>query len=216
MAGVPLSGELPSAESVREAVERVLSRPEFRKEAPSVWTSILDSIGDALDGIFDALGDALGGTLTSVLSERIVLVVLLLVLGAVALRLAWSALQLQASGAGGRRAPAGAAPADADDTDGHAQTDLAEAERLARAGAFAGAMHALYRGTLLDLDRQGRVRLERFKTGADYATDLGPALAPAFRSLLAAYSPVAFGGREAREPEWQAMRRAASSLGPGP
>jgi len=204
-------GQLPSGEAVRQALERVLARPEFLKEPPGPLDRFWEAIRRGLRAVFEAIGDLLGHELTGTWSEALVLIGLLLVLGAILAHLAWSVLQLRV------RSDADVVERGDTETDGVAsdgrRAALAEASRLAAAGAFAEAMHALYQGVVTWLDERGLVRCERFKTGADYAADLVPALRPTFRSLLSSYYPVAFGGRRAGEAEWLAMRRAASDLG---
>jgi hypothetical protein len=202
--------ELPSGEAVRQALERVMARPEFLKEPPGPLDRFWEAVRRELRAVFEAIGDLLGHEITGTWSEAFVLIGLLLVLGAILAHLAWSVLQLRV------RSDADVVEREETETDAVAsdrRKALAEASRLAAAGAFAEAMHALYQGVVTWLDERGHVRCERFKTGADYAADLDPALRTTFRSLLSTYYPVAFGGRRASEAEWLRMRRAASDLG---
>lgn len=208
---LPDDAALPSSEAVRQALERVLQRPEFQKAEPSLAELVQRAIGDAFRSVFDTIQDLMGDRLTGGWVETLVWIGLLVVLAALLAHLAWSVLQLRVPAQGEGESP-GATPGETLVSE-RQRAGLAEASRLAASGAFAEAMHALYHGAVLGLDERGLVRAERFKTGADYAADLGPALRPSFRSLLSAYYPVAFGGRRAGEPEWLAMRGAATDLG---
>jgi hypothetical protein len=93
-------------------------------------------------------------------------------------------------------------------------SNLTAASELARAGRYAEAMHALYRGVLLWLDELGHARFDEGKTGGEYARELRASeLRPPFRALLSSFYPVAFGGRTGEAGAWRAMRGAASSMG---
>jgi hypothetical protein len=208
----PDGGGLPSGDEVREALHRVLQRPEFRKEPPGWLDDVRKAIGDTLHDAFHWVGGKLGDGMGPN-TGKVLLVVLLVLLAVLLTHLIWSMLQL--------RVPSGSDPPPLDEEGGpvagagtvELPTSVAAANRLAAAGAFPEAMHALYDAALFWLDRNGHARLERFKTGADYASELGTPLRTSFRRMLAAFYPVAFGGRRAGEAEWLAMRRAASDLG---
>ena len=201
---------LPSGEEVRRALERVLARPDFARAEPPPFAAFWKAVSQAVKDFFHTLDDAMHHVLGSS-SETVVGIVLLVVLAALLAHLAWSVLQLRVQGeADVLQLPDSGPSSGAGERE---RAGLAEAGRLAAAGAFAEAMHALYHGVVLWLDRRGHVRHERFKTGAEYAADLKPALRPPFRALLRHYYPMAFGGRPAGEAEWLAMRRAASDLG---
>jgi uncharacterized protein DUF4129 len=73
---------------------------------------------------------------------------------------------------------------------------LAEAERLAVAGQFTDAAHALYRGLLDALVRRDQLRLHPSKTSGDYARELqrrGSLSHAAFRRFARMYDRVLFG-----------------------
>jgi len=202
---------LPSGAEVARALERVFARPEFRKEPPGVAEWIRQAVERGLKAVFTAIRGLMGDSLTGSVTETLVLIALLLVLGAIVGHLAWSVLQLRVP-SDGDLPPSDEGPA-GDAAPGGRGAGLDQAARLAESGAYAEAMHALYHGSVTWLDARGQLRRERFKTGADYASDLGPTLRPAFRSLLSDYYPVAFGGRPAGAGEWLAMRASASRLG---
>jgi hypothetical protein len=70
------------------------------------------------------------------------------------------------------------------------------AERLASEGRFEEAAHALYRGVLLALARQERLRLDPSKTSGDYARELrarGSASYQPFRAFARRFDVAVFG-----------------------
>jgi hypothetical protein len=73
---------------------------------------------------------------------------------------------------------------------------FAVAERLAAEGKFEEAAHALYRGVLLALARQERLRLDPSKTSGDYARELrarGSAAYQPFRAFGRRFDVAVFG-----------------------
>jgi Domain of unknown function (DUF4129) len=71
-----------------------------------------------------------------------------------------------------------------------------EAQRLAAAGDYTAAGHALYAGLLARVARSGGVTLHASKTGGDYSRELyrrGLPIAPDFRSFSRRFDRVMFG-----------------------
>lgn len=70
------------------------------------------------------------------------------------------------------------------------------AERLAAAGQFEDAAHALYRGVVESIARTDRLRLDSSKTSGDYARELrarGSARLPAFRAFARRFDIAVYG-----------------------
>ncbi|MBW8768914.1 MAG: DUF4129 domain-containing protein [Gemmatimonadetes bacterium] len=79
---------------------------------------------------------------------------------------------------------------------GGAEDPFVMAERLAGEGRFEEAAHALYRGVLLTLARQERLRLDPSKTSGDYARELrarGSASYQPFRAFGRRFDVAVFG-----------------------
>jgi hypothetical protein len=94
-----------------------------------------------------------------------------------------------------------------------------EAERLAAAGRFTDAAHALLAALLGTLGARGEVRVHASKTAGDYARELrrrGAPSAPAFQRFRARYDRVVYGEAEVSEAQYRALRDDAAPLaGPG-
>lgn len=91
----------------------------------------------------------------------------------------------------------------------------AEAERLAAAGDYTGAAHALYQAVLRRLAGSERLRLHASKTSGDYSRELrraGSPAAAAFQRFGRHFDHVIFGIGECSPAEFEAMLREASDV----
>ncbi|HEY2849175.1 MAG TPA: DUF4129 domain-containing protein [Gemmatimonadaceae bacterium] len=95
----------------------------------------------------------------------------------------------------------------------------AEAERLAAAGLFTDASHALLAALLSGFARRGEVRLHASKTAGDYARELARRGSPAraaFQQFRRRYDSVIFGTGVCDADQYAALLRdAAPMLSPG-
>lgn len=205
--------DTPSRHEVRRAIDDVMARPEFVEPEKSWFERMRE---EALDALGDLLGDAFSALADFVpeegLARTLVIGWMVATLLAIIAHFIWTMMQL-------RRPPIAVTSEDgaADDpllAIATAAEALARARDAAAAGRFDDAMAALYRGTVLWLGEQGEVTVEESKTGGDYARELRDAdRRSAFRGLLRAYYPVAFGGRAATADGWAAMSDGARTIG---
>jgi uncharacterized protein DUF4129 len=201
--------DLPAADDVRSALDRVFARPEFQPPQPSSWDRFREGLWELarriLRPIFDAAGEALG--------NRWVAWIVVLVLGSF---LVWLVIRTLRSVArsSDRVHRSGPAAAAAESARLAAEPHLRAAAEHASGGRFLEAAHALYLGAVLWLDEAGHARYEQSKTGEDYVREIGrTSLASPFRAMLRTFYPVAFGGRAAARETWDRMRAAASEMG---
>ena len=90
-----------------------------------------------------------------------------------------------------------------------------EAERLAAAGRFTDAAHALLAAVLATLAARGEVRLHESKTTGDYARELERSGSPArgaFRTFRRRYDVLIYGAGECTAEEFAALRRDAEPV----
>ena len=119
-------------------------------------------------------------------SRAIGLTILGIIVAAIVLRLVIAALARDETGTRARRRHGAGAGED----------PFVEADRLAAAGRFEDAAHALYHGVLLALARTERLRLDPSKTSGDYARELrarGSASYPPFRAFSRRFDVAVFG-----------------------
>jgi hypothetical protein len=92
-----------------------------------------------------------------------------------------------------------------------------EAERLAAAGRFEEAAHAVYRGVLSGLARRERLRLDPSKTSGDYARELRRRGAPsygAFRTFVRRFDVAVYGYGGCTAESVAELRRLAEPFAP--
>ncbi len=168
-----------SADSIREAIATVFARREYdRTLASTIWSRIVNAV-------FSWLGDLLQSFRHTGPVQKGAFVVLMVILIAVIARLA---ILSNAAGVAFRRAGAFGF--------GGPQDAWAEAQRLARAGQYTDAAHALYRGLLDDMARRDQIQLHYSKTVGDYGRDLrrrSSGLAPRYRDFARTYETVVYG-----------------------
>jgi hypothetical protein len=144
------------ARAVHDTVQAVIAGRAFRRDlSNTILDRLLLWFGEALTTLLHAIRGVPGGR-TIAISVAVLLVVL------VAARLlvaAWArdeeGISFGARGAGSRR-----------------EDPWRAAERLAAAGEFEDAAHALYRGVLASLQQGETLRLDPSKTSGDYAREL--------------------------------------------
>jgi hypothetical protein len=176
--GLPLVQNV-SADSAREAINSVFSRRAYDR---SLGETLLGMAWNKALEWWHALLESLrhsGPVRTGVYA--LLLVVLIVVVARIAM-LSNAGREFRSRGAfGGRGGPEDA---------------WADAERLARAGQYTDAAHALYRGVLYDMARQDQIQLHYSKTVGDYGRDLrrrASTLAPRYREFARSYETVVYG-----------------------
>lgn len=90
----------------------------------------------------------------------------------------------------------------------HASDPWGDAERLAIAGRFTEAAHAVFAALLLAFAARGELRLHGSKTTGDYARELrrrGAAGEPGFRAFRARYDRIIYGVGECSQEEYAAL-----------
>ncbi len=204
------SATLPAPGAIEEALARVLARREFAPPPESVgddlWRWLVRQWSAAWSWLrrvmLEGLGDVVG---TSWLVELIVVV------------LAIAATVLVVRRLRQRPPPSGVVATEAavpDDATRTARERLAAAAAAADAGRHLEAARALYLGVVLWLAARGQVRFDDATTGEEYARALPRDVARGpFRTLLAAFYPLAFGERPATADVYARMRDAASAMG---
>jgi hypothetical protein len=167
-------------DAVHDTVDAVLRNPAFRR---SLQNSLAERLVRWLDEWLSRLSRYLEGAPSARTIALGVAAALVLV---VVVRLVVAARAREPGGLAmsrGRRA-------------GAADDPWAEAERLAAAGRFEEAAHALYRGVLGGLARTERLRLHPSKTSGDYARELrgrGSSSYAAFRAFVRRFDVAVYG-----------------------
>jgi hypothetical protein len=168
-----------SADSIREAITTVFARRQYdRSIFPTLWSRITNAV-------FTWLADLLRSIRHTGPVQKVALVVLMVILVAVIARLA---ILSNAAGIAFRRAGTFGL--------GSPQDAWAEAQRLAHAGQYTDAAHALYRGLLDDMAQRDQIQLHYSKTVGDYGRDLrrrSSGLAPRYREFARTYETVVYG-----------------------
>src|SRR5690606_8814987 len=166
----------------REVVAAVFSDPAYRSS--SILGRIAAWIADTLDALLLRLGP--GGipawTFWGVVGLLAALALALLA------RAAWAAGTFRRTRAAGTGSPSGP---------GGEPDPWAAAARLAAAGDFDSAVHALYAAVLRALAGRGLVEPHESKTVGDYLRELAARSAPpraAFHEFARGYERVAYGG----------------------
>jgi len=199
-----------SADEIDAAVARVLARPEFHEPPPTPWQRFTEWCGERLR----ELSEWFRGWELDAETVRDAGDVVLWVAGAATLALVGLALVNLLRG---RRWRDGVRPSSVAVQAAAARSfeaELAAATAAAAAGAFLAAAHALYLAVLLWLDGARLARFGDDKTGAEYARELAPgSVRQGFVALLAAFYPVAYGGRADAAGAYARMRALAAQMG---
>lgn len=187
------------AEAVRDTIAAVVRHPDYQRAlTDSLWNRIgrwiVERIADLVAGI---RGSPMGRTVTIALLVLVVaLIVARIVIGINAERAA-------------RRTPR------APRTAGTGAAMFSDAERLAAAGDYTGAAHALFAALLAACAARGEIRLHSSKTTGDYARELrmrqSASLRP-FQAFRARYDRVIYGDLQCSADDYAALSREAQSL----
>ncbi|HYD53782.1 MAG TPA: DUF4129 domain-containing protein [Gemmatimonadaceae bacterium] len=173
-------GEIPAA-MVRDTVAAIARQAAYRR---SVRSSLVQRAWRWLDAMLERLFDALPPIPHA---RTIAIVGVILVALLVLLRIGYAArLRDEAVGRVRLRRDGGAAAGD----------PAAEAMRLAAAGHFTEAAHALYRALLAQVARREQLRVHPSKTSGDYARELRARRSPLhepFRRFGRRYERLLFG-----------------------
>ena len=188
-----------STGAVHDTVGALLRDAAYHR---SFWSSlagrVLMELGRFVMWVVDAVRGIPGGR-TTVLS--VLAIVLLIVLGRLFLAAEWSDEVLF------RRKGGGARPFRID--------PWSESERLAAAGDYLGAAHALYQAVLRRISASERVRVHASKTSGDYARDLrrrGSPLAGPFLRFGRRFDRIVFGAGACTADDFAALRADAMGI----
>ncbi|HEV8410438.1 MAG TPA: DUF4129 domain-containing protein [Gemmatimonadaceae bacterium] len=171
------SWSVPAVHDTVAAIAR--QRVYERSLGESAWQQFWRAVGRVMQTIFDFFrGSATGRNVT--------LLIVILIVAAIAIHFILATLAARGDVVAADSAPARARAADA----------WREAERLAAAGAFTEASHALLAALLSSFAQRGEVRLHASKTAGDYARELARRGSPArsaFQQFRRRYDAVIFG-----------------------
>jgi hypothetical protein len=188
-----------NAGAVHDTVGALLRDAGYNR---SFWSSVagrlLLELGRFLKWLIDAIRGVPGGKATIL---TIIAVVLLVILGRLFLSTEWGDDVLFRRRGSANRAM---------------RVDpWAESERLAAAGDYMGAAHALYQAVIRRIAASERVRLHASKTSGDYVRDLrrrGSPLAPAFLRFGRRFDRVVFGTGTCTADDFTALRADALAI----
>ena len=185
--------------AVRDTIAAIAGQSEFQRElTTSIASRALRWVGDVLDALFTAVRGATYG-------REVTIAVVILLIGLVVARIVIGVRAERALVAA--RVPRKATVADL--------TALADAERLAQAGDFTAAAHALFGALLRACAARGEVRLHPSKTTGDYARELRrrntPSLRP-FQSFRSRYDRVIYGDMQCSAGDYAALSSDARAL----
>jgi hypothetical protein len=187
----PLVGPVPAA-AIRDTVRAIVQDPAYHR---ALRESIMDRFwrwfSELLGRVFTAAGDLPHGRTIGLIA--IGLIALLIVARILhASRLGLDELEADRTRAGRPR-----------------RHTLADAERLAAAGAYVEGAHALYQAALETLARREGVRLHPSYTSGDYVRALRQRGSPAqhaFRQFARRYDGMIFGFAACDAQGWAALR----------
>lgn len=197
-ASPPVPGTWGDA-AIRDTIAAIARTSEYQRElTTSIASRVLRWFGDLLESLFTSVRGAPYGReiTTAVVALLVAIVVARIVIGVRAERALVAA-----------RVPRKATVADL--------TALADAERLAQAGDFTAAAHALFAALLRACAARGEVRLHPSKTTGDYARELRrrntPSLRP-FQSFRSRYDRVIYGDMQCSAGDYAALSTDARQL----
>lgn len=210
-------------ERAREAVERILARPEFDWESSGNWLQRLSNwINDQAVWIFQQIGNGLEWLLGD-LRDWILnlppgwrwLVVAWLVLCLLAIFahfVYFIVTQFGGEGRGRSQSSISARVHGVEARDG--ASVVAAAETLLNAGRWADAIRHYYVAALLRLDEGGLVDYRESKTNSDYLRELrnAPNLHTTFRELTHRFDQVAYGGNSPTRTDGHEVARIVAEL----
>lgn len=186
-------------QAIRDTIAVIAQAPEFRRDiGDSLISRGLRWLWQQITTFFDFVsGTPYGRVITFALVVLAVgLIVARLVIGVRADRLARRPLGIRKTGAGGA-------------------THLADAERLAAAGNYTAAAHALFSSLLVAGAARGEFRVHPSKTTGDYVADLRRQRAEWFRpfqSFRSRYDRVIYGDMQCSAEDYQALASDARQM----
>lgn len=190
----PVSPALPALgdAAVRDTIAAIARGAEYQRElTSSIGSRILRWIGDVLDDFFKAIANTEHG-------RAITIGALILVGALIAARIVIGIRAERAMhGARSVRRPTSASTA-----------ALLDAERLAAAGNFTAAAHALFAALLATFAARGEVRLHDSKTTGDYARELrrrSSSALPPFQAFRSRYDRVIYGDMQCSAGDYYAL-----------
>ncbi len=185
--------------AIRDTIAEIAGRAEYQRElTASIASRLLRWLGDVLSELFSSVR-------STSLGRNVTIAVLVLLVAVIVARIVIGVRAEQAIRAS--RKPLKASVADL--------TALADAERLALAGDFTGAAHALFAALLRACAARGEVRLHPSKTTGDYARELrrrnSSSLRP-FQSFRSRYDRVIYGDMQCSAADYAALNTDARVL----
>ena len=187
------------ASAVHDTVAAIAKQAAYdRSLGESAWQDFWDAVAR----LFNRIADFFRG---SAAGRHVTLVVVALIVAALLVHFIVAALAARKDQGSAAAAPAGERPGDA----------WREAERLAAAGRFTDAAHALLAALLAGFARRGEVRLHASKTAGDYARELARRGSPArgqFQQFRRRYDAAIFGTGACDAGEYAALLRDAMPI----
>lgn len=193
-------GQGESEQTIRETIAAVFRQPAYdRSIIRTLWDRIFDAVARWLGDLFRAIGHSPSAKVT-------ILLVLAAIIGVAAVRaLVFTSDGLSPFSSGRtRRGQRGLS--------GDPWTD---AQRLAAAGQYTDAAHALYRALLESMARQQTVRLHPSKTVGDYGRELrrhASPLFPPYREFARSYETVVYGWTMCDRERFERLHSLATSM----
>jgi hypothetical protein len=168
------------APAVHDTVAAIARQAEYdRSVGHTVWQDFWNAVGRALNAIFEFFRGSAAG-------RNITLLLVALIVAAVIIHFILAALAARNNPAATSALPGRERNAD----------PWRDAERLAAAGQFTDAAHALLAALLSGFAQRGEIRLHSSKTAGDYARELARRGSPAraaFQQFRRRYDGVIFG-----------------------
>ncbi len=184
---------------VQDTINRIVSRPEYQRDfSESLLQRIVRTIARFIWDLLSMVANA-AGTRTIVYVAVGLLLLLLVARLVLDMRAEIDGTSVTRSRRSGVRT----------------SDPLGEAERLAQAGAFTDAAHALFVALLGTLGARGELRLHASKTAGDYARELRRRNAPSsprFQSFRVRYDRAVYGAGVVSGDEYRALLEDARPL----
>ena len=188
-----------AAAAVHDSTAKIAGQPAYGR---SVGESAMQRIFSWLGRILTAVADLMRGSSTG---RHVATAIAIVIVVAIAIHVVLASLAARSEIVSAGAHPARARTADA----------WRDAQRLAAAGQFTDASHALLAALLWTFAQRGEVRLHSSKTAGDYARELAqtgsPARAP-FGQFRRRYDAVIFGVGECSADEYTALLRDAEPM----
>jgi hypothetical protein len=185
-----------SDEAVRDTVAEIVRQAAYQQSiSDTLWARVIEWIARVVRRLFELFAGSDNGRIVVAILFA-VLVFILVVRLLIGIRANRDDAQSVGSGVTRRRAP----------------DLLAEADRLANAGDYISAAHALCAALLESYAARGDVRLHRSKTTGDYARELRRKqvrYAGAFQSFRLRYDRLVYGSMSMGSTEYQELATAA-------